>query len=406
MARYLNRDLSPSVGRALDSMPVVVVTGMRQVGKTTLLRNDPALRNRQYLSLDDFTTSRAAETAPEALLDVAQPLTIDEVQKAPHLMDALKVAVDAARRPGRYLLSGSANLLLMNRVTETLAGRAVYLTLHPMTRRELLGSDSPPFLVSLLEEGRPSAAEASPPFRMAEVVRGGMPPVALDRADPAIWFQGFEQTYLERDIRALAQVGDLTTFQRFLRLTALRTGKLLNLSNLARDAGLAASTATRYLGLLETSFSILRVPPFLRNPTKRLVKASKIYVADAGLASHLVGDRSDPMSPSDPHSGALLETHVAVNLAGILGAWRPRSSLCFWNIQGRYEVDFVIEDGPRTVAIEVKAGSRWRAEDLRGLNRFLAAHPDCIAGLLACDIPELTPIGDRVWAVPLGQLLS
>lgn len=405
MDAFYPRELSPFIQRALRSMPVVVVTGMRQVGKTTLMKNDPLLRQRKYFSLDDFSTLEAASIAPESLLGSHEAATFDEVQRAPRLLQAIKAAVDADRRPGQFLLSGSANLLLMESVSESLAGRAVYLTLRPFSRRELRRENKRPTIVEILESGSLPVRRA-PAFSIAEVLAGGMPSVVLDEADQEFWFRGFEQTYLERDIRALSQVADLATFQRFLRLAALRTGGILNSSQLAADASLSASTGTRYLGLLETSFAISRVAPFLKNPTARLVKSSKLYFADSGIASFLMGPRLDTGGHNDRYRGALVETWVAANLSAILEAWRPRASLCFWNVQGRYEVDFVIDDGDRCLAVEVKTGSQWSRNDLRSLRKFLDLHPECVGALLACDIPDPVQLGSRLFAVPLGLLLS
>lgn len=409
MGSYLSRELSPLLHRALESMPVVVLTGMRQVGKTTLLKNDPELSQFRYFTMDDPATRQAARGAPQALLESAQgPQIIDEVQKEPALLEAIKVAVDQDRRPGRFLLSGSANLLLMSRVTESLAGRALYLTLHPMTRRELAGTKTAPFVVSILNGGEVPGTWGGTPVSVSEVLRGGMPSVAVDHATPDLWFQGFEQTYLERDIRALSQVADLAQFQTFLRLASLRTGKLLNVSDLARDAALPASTATRYLGLLETSFSAMKLPPYLANPSKRLVKSPKLYLADSGLAAHLQGvpaNASLPLSATQGY-GALLETYVATHLVSMLQARLPQARLFFWNQQGRHEVDFILENGSRTLAVELKSGSRWRPEDLGPLKKFLAETPGCVAGLLACDIAAPLPLGPRLWAVPTGLLLS
>ena len=405
MDTFYDRELSPYIKRALKSMPVVVVTGMRQVGKSTLLQHDPDLSQRHYFSLDDFATMEGATRAPNSLLDTHETVTIDEVQRAPQLFQAIKVAVDADRRPGRFILSGSANLLLMERVTESLAGRAVYLTLQPFSKRELAGEVATPVLIELLDHSLLPERKARD-FTLEEVLAGGMPAVVLEGADPHIWFQGFEQTYLERDIRALSQVADLPSFQRFLRLAALRTGGLLNISQLSVDAALATSTGARYLGLLETSFSIFRIAPYLKNPTARQVKSSKLYVADSGLANFLMGPRQAPGGHTDPYRGALVETWAAANLSAILQAWRPRATLCFWNVQGRYEVDFVIDDGSRSLAIEVKAGSQWSQKDLRSLRKFLELHPQCVAGLLACDISNPVQLGQRLYAVPLGYLLA
>lgn len=404
MPAYRPREIVPLLTRALASMPVVVLTGMRQVGKTTLLRRDPSLKDRRYLTLDDFDTEAAARSDPASLVAGTDPVTIDEVQRAPDLLRAIQAEVDRDRRPGRFLLSGSANLLLASGVSESLAGRAVYLELGPLTSREVAGRTAQaPVLLDVLEGRIPEGTFDR--LTRQSVALGGMPSVALQDADPDLWFQGFEHTYLERDVRSLARVPDLPQFRRFLRLVAHRTGSLASLSEIGRDAAVTSAVAGRYLGLLEASFTVHRLPPFLRSRVSRLVKSPKIYLADSGIATRLTRSRM-ATDPGDRLTGPLLETFVAQHLRALLGAWRPGATLGFWNIQGRHEVDLVIEEGDRCAAIEVKGAARWSDSDLCSLRRFLEVVPDCVAAVLACDTPRVVPLGDRLWAMPLGRLLA
>jgi predicted AAA+ superfamily ATPase len=394
------------MGGALAALPVVVVTGMRQVGKTTFLWNQLGLGQRRRLSLDDFATLEAARRDPEAFVAGDVPLVIDEVQRVPELLLAIKSRIRGRPAPGHFVLSGSANLLLMAKVTESLAGRALYLSMWPMTRRELRRIPTPPFLLSTLESGEPPDVDGARRVSPEEVLAGGMPQVAVNRVDPASWFTGFGQTYLERDIRELSQVADLVQFRRFMRLLAMRTGKMLNVAEVSRDAGLSSATGQRYVGLIETSFAGFRLPPFLASRSSRLVKSPKFYISDAGLASDLIGDRGVPMGPADPYAGALLETYVAQNLQGILSAWLPRASLCYWCVQGRQEVDFVVEHQGRCLAIEVKSASRWSPGDVIGLRRFVESTPSCVAGILACGTASTHRLGERLFVAPLSALLE
>jgi predicted AAA+ superfamily ATPase len=405
---YLARALAARIAEALEEMPVVVITGLRQSGKSTLLQHDPALAGREYVSLDDFAQLEAARRNPEAFLRRARPLMVDEAQRCPELLTAIKLEVDRNRRPGRFVLSGSANFALLRGVTESLAGRALYLTLHPLTRRELLRqTDKQQFLRGLFETGRLPKADATPRITTADLVRGGLPPVALRTTrKPALWLKAYEQTYLERDVRDLARVVDLVSFRQLLRLVALRTGQILNVSELSRDAKLNVATASRYLSLLEASFVVSRIPPFLANRTTRLIKSPKLYFADSGLAASLAGASDPDRLSDDPLRGALLETYVAQNLQGLLEAEWPEASLTFWHVQGRHEVDFVVEVGRETLALEVTAASRWRDRDLAGLRVFLDRTPACRAGLLAYGGAEAVRLGDRLWAIPLGQALA
>lgn len=405
---YRPREIAPRLVRALREMPVVVLTGMRQTGKTTLLQQDPALRGRRYLSLDDFATYEAAQRNPEALLEGEEPITIDEAQRVPELMRAIKLRVDRRRRPGQFLLSGSANFRLLKSITESLAGRAVYLTLHPMHRREILGTTNLPlFLRHMLENGAPPKQLSLHPFQSQEILRGGMPTVALRQVgDPSVWFQGFAQTYLERDLRDLSQVADLTMFRTLLRLAALRNGQILNQSELARDAKLTMTTAARYLSLLETSFLIVRLPSYLSHRASRLIKAPKLYFGDSGLAAYLADVRSLSPITDEPLAGALLENYVYQNLAAVREAAWTEAELSYWHVQGRYEVDFVIRAGRDNLAIEVKSASRWSDSDLRGINAFLHSDRRCRAGILAHTGESLVQLGERLWAVPVGTMLG
>jgi len=393
---------------ALASMPVVVVTGLRQSGKSTFLQYEKGLAGRRYLTLDDPAQLAAARSDPEAFVRSDSPLTIDEAQKCPELLTAIKREVDRARRPGRFLLSGSANFALLKGITESLAGRALYLTLHPFSRRELAGKLAVmPFVRRAFDAGEPPRRSATGGIAARAIVEGGLPPVCLAEApSPALWFKGYEQTYLERDVRELARIGDLIPFRTLLLLAACRTAQVLGVSEIGRDAKLNTATTTRYLSLLEASFVMRRLPPFLANRASRLIKSPKLYIADSGLACHLAGIDESRVRAGDPLSGALLETYVAQNLIATLDADWPEARLSYWHVQGRHEVDFVIEAGRDCIAIEVKAAARWNDRDLAGLRAFLDKTPRCRAAFLAYGGTEVLQLADRLWAAPLAAVLE
>jgi len=393
----------------MDDMPVVVLTGMRQCGKSTLLTHEKALGKRRYVSLDDFAQLEAAKTNPEAFLSGEEPITIDEAQRCPELFNVIKGMVDRERKPGRFLLSGSANFSLLKGMSESLAGRAIYLTLHPFTLREISGGyDKEPFLIRFFRTRKiPTDERSGHPLEASDILSGGMPTVSLGQVrHPPVWFKGYEQTYIERDLRALSQVANLISFRHLMRLVALRTGQVLKISELARDAKMNAVTTSRYLNLMETSFLIRRIAPFLSNRASRVIKSPKIYPADSGLACHLAS--VDDLAPDsgEPLRGAMFETYAAQNLAGILEAHRPDARLMYWNVQGRHEVDFVIQSGKEILAIEVKAATRWDKSDLSGLRAFLSATPACKAAILACNGTEAVQIDPMIRVVPLSLLLS
>lgn len=405
MTGYKNREITGVLADALDNMPVVVVSGMRQTGKSTLLVNEPGLRQRRYVNLDDFNTLEAFRRNPEEFLSAPGDITVDEAQKLPEIMTFIKRAVDKKRRPGQFLLSGSANLLLLKNVAESLAGRAVYLTLYPFTRREISGATGrPPALAHFIDKGVFPQRDVRP-ITGPEIIRGGMPSVCLGQVrHPTVWFRGYEQTYLERDIRALSQVADLMQFRNLLQLLSLRNGQILKQSELARDAKLNVMTASRYLSLLEASFAIVRLHPYLRNRSSRLIKSPKVYIADSGLACYLAGIKN--LNANMLLGGAVWENYTAQNLQAILASHYPEATFAYWNVQGRYEVDFILGIGREVIAVEVKSGSRWNENDLTGLKAFLNSQPKCRAGILAYNGDKALKLGKKLWVVPIELLLS
>ena len=408
LTKYRARAVGRLTRAALASMPVVVVTGLRQSGKSTFLQHEKGLAGRRYLTLDDPAQLAAARSDPEAFVHSESPLTIDEAQKCPELLTAIKREVDRARRPGRFLLSGSTNFALLKGITESLAGRALYLTLHPFSRRELAGKLAvTPFVRRAFDAGEPPRRSATGGIAARAIVEGGLPPVCLAEApSPALWFKGYEQTYRERDVREPARIGDLVPFRTLLLLAACRTAQVLGVSEIGRDAKLNSATTTRYLSLLEASFVMRKLSPFLANRATRLIKSPKLYIADSGLACHLTGIDESRLTAGDPLSGALLDTYVAQNLVANLDADWPEARLSYWHVQGRHEVDFVIEAGRDCIAIEVKAAARWNNRDLAGLRAFLDKTPRCRAAFLAYGGREGVKLADRLWAAPLAAVLD
>jgi predicted AAA+ superfamily ATPase len=296
---------------------------------------------------------------------------------------------------------------LLRGVTESLAGRALYYTLYPFTRRELQGTiRSLPYLRRAFENGAPPKHTGATRITPDEVLLGGFPPVCLKLTRrPAFWFKGYEQTYLERDVRELSRLVDLVSFRNLLGLAANRTGQILTISELGRDAKLNATTTARYLSVLEASFVVTRLHPYFANRASRLIKSPKLYVSDSGLAAHLVGVGETGIA-SEAMKGALLETYVAQNLAALLESEWTGARLSYWHVQGRYEVDFVIEKGRETLAIEIKSAARWDGRDLAGLKAFLDKTKQCRLAILAYGGSETVRLGDRLWAVPLAAVLS
>jgi predicted AAA+ superfamily ATPase len=399
MADLLERLLAPVLGRALRSSPVVVVSGARQTGKSTLVEG---LARRTYVTLDDIDVLERAEREPDALLRSSDSLTIDEVQRAPSLLLAVKRAVDRKRSPGRFVLTGSANLRLVKAVSESLAGRVAHLTLLPLTRREQLGHAGAGLWGELLDAREDSwpdllRSAALPRADWRALARhGGYPTPALELDDAearALWFGGYVQTYLERDLRDLSVVSSLVDFRRLMRAACLRIGNLVNQTELGRDVGLPQPTVRRHLGLLELSYQLVMVPAYSANRTKRVIKTPKLYWSDVGLAMHLAGE-------TDPR-GAHLENLVLTDLLAWAGAKIDGPAILYWRTATGDEVDFVIESGDRVMPIEVKASTRVRLDDARGLRSFLEAHgKKSRPGLLLHCGAEIAWLADRVLAAP------
>jgi predicted AAA+ superfamily ATPase len=405
---YHRREIAPLLQRLLGQFPVVVVSGLRQTGKSTLLQEEPAVsRGRTYVTLDDLDAFALSRDDPSRLLNNAARLAVDEVQRSPEIFLTIKRLVDQQRDPGQFVLSGSANLLLHQRVADSLAGRAYYAYLHPLNRRERLGAlGEQPALLRFVDEGSWPAV-SMPAVDDLEIMRGGFPEVALrPEIDAGLWFDAFERTYLERDVRDLRQVEDLVGLHRLLRLAALRVGSVLNISGLARDARLTESTARRYLDLLETLMVLRRLPPFLGNRSSRLIKSAKLYFADSGLAARLASVTSIAAASADSLRGALIETFVLQNLVATLEPHAPDVRFYYWNEQSQREVDFVIELGKKVIAIEVKAQGRIHPADSKNLENFLGRTPACAAGILAYQGDKVLEIRDKIWAVPLSVLLA
>ena len=316
--------------------------------------------------------------------------------------------MDRKRTPGQFLLSGSANFSLLKKVTESLAGRAVYFEMFPFNRREVLGKTEPvPFLKRFFENPEKTKGEDAKPVHFQEILEGGMPTVCLrDVKDRSLWFKGYEQTYLERDIREISQIENLIAFRNLLHLVALRTGQLFSASQIGRDAKLSVATTSRYLSLLETTFVITRLSPYLRNKASRLIKSPKIYLSDAGLACYLAGLEQSDLNPSQPFLGQMFETYVAQNILAILNSRWKEAQVYFWSVQGRNEVDFVIEAGRTCMALEIKSGAKWDERDLSGLKAFLSSTPHCRIAILGYNGKDPVRLGDKLWALPLGLILS
>jgi predicted AAA+ superfamily ATPase len=404
---YKPRRLAGPLVEALADTPVVVVAGPRQAGKSTLAARVVAEAHGTWLSLDEAAVLDVARTDPVGFVRGRRGLVgIDEAQRVPELLLAIKAEVDAQRRPGRFLLTGSTRLLGAPRLADSLAGRMESLTLWPFTQGELDGADVPGLIDAAFGDVIP---DLDPPVvGRAEVLEragagGFLPALARTGRRRMAWFDSYVDGVIDREVRALSDATYLRELPRLLRLCAARTAGELNVADLARDLGLSRPTTDSYLAHLEAVFLIQTVPAWSANLTARVVRRPKLTVTDTGLAARLLGGRLR----TDPElAGRLVETFVVGELRAQAEWSEARPSLFHFRDRDGAEVDLVLESGDgRVVGVEVKAGATVRADDLGGL-RLLERRlgQDFAAGLVLCTAPGPRHLGGRLWIVPISVL--
>lgn len=384
---WIERTVEPRLRYSVRTRPVVVLTGARQTGKTSTLRH--LFPDYNFVSLDLPTEAEQAEKEPARFLERhAKPLLVDEVQYAPGLFRHLKAAVDAERdRNGQFLLTGSQKFVLMKDVAESLAGRTDLVELETLSLAEIL--------------------RAVPTTRLEEaILRGGFPELyGNPDIDAVAFYNSYLATYLERDVRSLANVGSLRDFERFLRACALRSGNLLNKADLARDVGIAPSTASLWLSTLEASGQIVLLEPWFSNKTKSLAKSPKLYVADTGLLCALLNIRSERTLLGSPNIGAIWETFVFAQLRDRERRAGRTGSLFFWRDRSR-EVDFVVDSGGNLELFEVKWTEFPDARDTANLEfvRQSVGPSHVMSRAVVCRTPNSFPFSNGVRVLPVTEL--
>lgn len=408
-APVLARHAAARLHTALADRPVVLLHGARQTGKTTLVRAVAEQSGSRYVTLDDLTTLAAARSdAAGFLAGFAQPLVVDEVQRAPELLLAIKAAVDRKRVPGRFLLTGSANVLQVPRVAESLAGRMEIVPLWPFSQGEIDGSEEG-FIDAAFGDALPVLLPSSSSVRLIDrVLRGGYPEAApIKSADRRrAWFDAYVTTILQRDVRDLARIEGLTDLPRLLALLSSRPMAQLNYADLSRGTGLPQSTLKRYFALLEAVFLVRLLPPWHANIGKRLVKTPKVVLTDTGLAAHLLGIDDARVARDRALLGGLLENFVAMELVKQTAWSADPPALYHFRTHEGDEVDLVLERrGGTLVGIEVKSAGTVSASDFKGLRALAGiAGRSFRRGIVLYTGSEVVPFGAGLFALPVEAL--
>lgn len=347
----INRHISDNLTNIITKMPVITLTGPRQSGKTTLVRE--CFSEFTYLNMDIIENREYAQTDPRGFLTENKGnLILDEVQNVPHLFSYIQVNVDEKNNDRRFILTGSQNFLLLEKITQSLAGRAAIFFLLPFSLEELSDTDY-----------------ASSNFH--DFIFKGFYPAIYDRAlDPTAWFESYLLSYVERDVRSITNVGDLSLFRNFVRLCAGRIGQLVNFSEMGNELGVNYHTIQRWLSILEASFIVFRLPPWFSSFNKRIIKASKLYFYDTGLASFLLGIRDK--KDLDVHflRGALFENMIIAEIIKYYYNRGNRKLLYFWRDRTGNEIDCLIESGENLIPVEIKSGSTISPDWFKGIRYF------------------------------------
>ncbi|MFA7239067.1 MAG: ATP-binding protein [Sulfuricellaceae bacterium] len=405
------RHILPLLNEALADTPVVLLNGARQTGKSTLTQSLSAENGRRYLTLDDHVTLAAAKGDPDGFIAGfnGSSVTLDEVPRVPELFLAIKASVDRDRVSGRFLLTGSANVLLLPGIADSLAGRMEILSLWPLSNAEIAGVPTVN-LVDWLFDGSMNALTISPCDRaqlIEKLLCGGYPEV-VSRNSPrrrAAWFNSYLQAIMQRDVRDLAHVEQLTEIPNLIKLLSTRSASLLNFAEISRSSGLPQTTLKRYFSLLETLFLVYRLPAWERNLGKRLVKAPKVFLPDSGMLAHLVELSAERLTLEAGLPGSLIETFVLSELLKHLAFSERQLTLWHYRTQSNIEVDFILENRlGKLTGIEVKASHSVGSKDFNGLRHLKETEPQFFQrGIVLYSGREVVPFAADLFAVPLSM---
>jgi|SRR5208337_3238575 len=411
----IHRRIATRLLQALADTPVALVNGARQTGKSTLVQSpELAGQGRQYLTFDDPGVLAAAHHDPNGFVaGLNTPVTLDEVQRVPELFPAIKIAIDQKRDAGRFLLTGSANVMLLPKLSESLAGRMEVLTLWPFSQGEIEGVPER-FIDSLFSQGTVWSVRESQNIQRKElwgrVLVGGYPPAVARHAKARrkAWFQSYLVTILQRDIRDLANIADLAAVPRLLSVVAARAGGLLNFADLSRSLALPQTTLKRYFALLEATFLVQMVRPWSSNLGQRVIQTPKVYLNDTGSLAHLLGLTWDRLETDAGLAGGVLENFVLLELLKQSSWSDDPPQVFYWRTAAGQEVDFVLENrAGRLAGVEVKASATLGANDVRGLQALARAVGKRWArGVVLYTGTALIPFAENLHGLPLPLLWS
>ncbi|AQQ71986.1 hypothetical protein SMSP2_02365 [Limihaloglobus sulfuriphilus] len=400
--KYVKRTIEPQLCRAAKEFPAVVLTGPRQSGKTTVIK-EVFGHDYKYVSMELPDIRIIAENDPRGFLaEFSGRVIFDEIQYCPVLLPYIKELIDSDRQTkGRFILTGSQNLMLTENINESLAGRAAILKLYPFSLREYSHAGSSPFP---WEQGYDPEQKKVPEENLWQfLLRGLYPEIATDtHRSSSLWHSSYISTYIERDVRLIKHVSDLGNFQVFLQALAIRNGQLLNLSEISRDIGVAVNTVKNWLSVLEATFQIVILRPYFENAGKRIVKSPKVYFTDIGTLCSLTGI-SDPVHlQKGPMGGSVFETCVIMELVKTFSSRAEPPKIYFWRTSAGDEVDIVVIHENKLIPIEIKLSSTPKISMARGINVLKEALPDkCLNGYVVYPGSLRLPLGSGTTAVPL-----